>query len=64
MPGVPPALPHGKAISFQIRIGAVTGQGRIAVREIADHGFPRGQLVLAHLRGRQLMGMREAAPPA
>lgn len=43
-----------QAVSFQIAIGAVTDGGQIAVREIEDRGFPRGQLVLAHLRGRQL----------
>lgn len=47
-------LYHGQAISFQIAIGAVDDGGEIVSRGIADRGFPRGQLVLAHLRGRQL----------
>ncbi len=47
-------LHHGHAISFQIAIGAVTEGGEIVTREIADRGFPVGQLVLARLRGRQL----------
>ncbi len=47
-------LYHERAISFQIAIGAVTDGGQIAVREIEDRGFPRGQLVLAHLHGRAL----------
>lgn len=47
-------LHHGQALSFQIAIGAVTDGDRIAVREIEDRGFPRGQLVVAHLRGRAL----------
>ncbi len=47
-------LHHEHAVSFQIAVGAVTDGGEIVVREIADRGFPRGHLVLAHLRGRQL----------
>jgi DNA-binding transcriptional LysR family regulator len=47
-------LYHEQAVSFQIAIGAVTDGGQIAVREIEDRGFPRGHLVLAHLRGRPL----------
>lgn len=47
-------LYHEQAISFQIAIGAVSDGGQIVVREIEERGFPRGQLVLAHLRGRQL----------
>ncbi len=47
-------LHHGQAISFQIIIGAVTDGGTLVAREIEDRGFPRGQLVLASLRGRQL----------
>jgi len=46
-------LRHEQAISFQIAIGAVT-DGELVAREIVDRGFPRGQLVLASLRGRQL----------
>lgn len=45
---------HEQAVSFQIAIGAVTDGGQIAVREIEDRGFPRGMLLLAHLRDRQL----------
>ena len=47
-------LYHGHAISFQIAIGAVTDGGEIVAREITDRQFPSGNLVLAHLRGRQL----------
>lgn len=47
-------LYHEQAISFQIAIGAVTDGGQLVAREIADRGFPRGQLVLASLRNRQL----------
>jgi DNA-binding transcriptional LysR family regulator len=43
-----------QAISFQIDIGAVTDGGQLIVRDIEDRGFPRGQIVLAHLAGRQL----------
>lgn len=45
---------HEQAITFQIAIGAVTDGGQLVAREIEDRGFPRGQLVLAHLAGRQL----------
>ncbi len=47
-------LYYEQAISFQIAIGAVTDGGQLINREIADRGFPGGQLVLASLRGRQL----------
>lgn len=47
-------LYYEQAISFQIAIGAVTDGGQLVNREIADRGFPGGQLVLASLRGRQL----------
>jgi DNA-binding transcriptional LysR family regulator len=47
-------LHHGHAISFQIAIGAVDDAGEIVSRGIADRSFPGGDLVLAHLRGRQL----------
>lgn len=47
-------LYHEQAISFQIAIGAVTDGGALVSREIADRGFPKGQLVLASLRNRQL----------
>ncbi|GAC1357433.1 MAG: hypothetical protein NVSMB34_12030 [Variovorax sp.] len=35
-------------------IGTRTEDPNIAARDIEDRGFPRGQLVLASLRGRQL----------
>jgi DNA-binding transcriptional LysR family regulator len=47
-------LNYEQAISFQIAIGAVTEGDDLIARDIADRGFPRGQLVLASLRGRQL----------
>lgn len=48
------SLYYENAISFQIDIGAVTDGGELVVREIADRNFPRGKLVLASLRNRQL----------
>jgi DNA-binding transcriptional LysR family regulator len=47
-------LYHEQAVSFQIAIGAVSDGGEIVSRDIEDRGFPRGQLVLACLAGRQL----------
>jgi DNA-binding transcriptional LysR family regulator len=47
-------LRHEQAISFQFEIGAASHGGDFVAREIEDRGFPRGQLVLAQLRGRQL----------
>jgi DNA-binding transcriptional LysR family regulator len=47
-------LHHANAISFQIAIGAVSEGGAIVAREITDRQFPVGQLLLAHLRERQL----------
>lgn len=47
-------LYHEQAITFQIAIGAVTDGGALVAREISDRGFPKGLLVLASLRGRQL----------
>jgi DNA-binding transcriptional LysR family regulator len=53
-------LRHEQAISFQIDMGATTeGDGLVAC-EIEDRGFPRGQLVLASLRGRQLPALAYA----
>jgi DNA-binding transcriptional LysR family regulator len=43
-----------QALSFQIAIGAVTDGGQLVSKEIGDRGFPKGHLVLASLRGRQL----------
>lgn len=48
------SLYYENAISFQIDIGAVTDGGELVVREIEDRNFPRGKLVLASLRNRQL----------
>ncbi len=48
------SLYYDNAISFQIDIGAVTNGGELVVREIGDRNFPRGKLVLASLRNRQL----------
>jgi DNA-binding transcriptional LysR family regulator len=47
-------LRYEKAISFQFEIGAESVGGEFVAREIEDRGFPRGKLVLAQLRGRQL----------
>lgn len=48
------SLRYEQAVSFQIAIGAGEDGGEWVSREIEDRGFPRGQLVLACLRGRQL----------
>ena len=42
------------SISFQMAIGTALDDPNIVAREIEDRGFPRGELVLANLRGRQL----------
>jgi len=47
-------LHHNAMVSFQFEIGAQDESGQLAVRDIADRGFPSGELVLARLRGRQL----------
>ena len=47
-------LLHDQALSFQIELGAVSDGDQLVYREIEDRGFPRGQLVLAHLRDRPL----------
>lgn len=47
-------LAHDQALTFQIALGAVSDGGALVAREIEDRGFPRGQLVLAHLKGRTL----------
>lgn len=47
-------LMHDQAITFQIALGAVADGGQLVARDIEDRGFPRGQLVLAHLRERSM----------
>jgi len=47
-------LYHGKAVSFQIAIGAVNHGGALVARPLSDRNFPHGRLTLAALRGRQL----------
>ncbi|RZS85709.1 LysR family transcriptional regulator [Pigmentiphaga kullae] len=47
-------LYYQQAISFQIAIGAVTEGGELVARQLEDRHFPRGKLVLASLRHRQL----------
>jgi DNA-binding transcriptional LysR family regulator len=47
-------LYHEQAITFQIAIGAVTDGGALVAREICDRGFPKGMLLMASLRNRQL----------
>jgi DNA-binding transcriptional LysR family regulator len=47
-------LLQGEALSFQIAVGVEEGDSRLTSRELSDRGFPRGSLVLAHLRGRAL----------
>jgi DNA-binding transcriptional LysR family regulator len=53
-------LRHEHALTFQITIGAVTERGELVVKEVEDRGFPRGQLVLASLHGRQLPVVAQA----
>jgi DNA-binding transcriptional LysR family regulator len=47
-------LEDRRSISFQMAIGAALDDGHIVARDIEDRGFPRGELVLASLRGRRL----------
>ncbi len=47
-------LHRQNAISFQIDIGAVIEGDELVARPIEDRGFPKGELVLACLRGRHL----------
>jgi hypothetical protein len=47
-------LDDRSSISFQMAIGTALDDPNIVAREIEDRGFPRGELVLANLRGRQL----------
>jgi len=49
-----------QSISFQIGIGAVSDHGELVSRVIDDAGFPRGDLVMAHLAGRPLPGITHA----
>ncbi|MEF7616638.1 LysR family transcriptional regulator [Aquincola sp. MAHUQ-54] len=53
-------LYNDNALSFQIAIGAITDREEIVAKEIEDRGFPRGRLVLACLRSRQLPVMAHA----
>lgn len=48
------SLHHEDAVSFQIAIGAVIEGDELVSRPIEDRGFPKGELVLASLRGRHL----------
>jgi DNA-binding transcriptional LysR family regulator len=47
-------LEDRQSISFQMAIGAASDDRNIVARDIEDRGFPKGELVLASLRGRQL----------
>ncbi|MDN8614968.1 LysR family transcriptional regulator [Variovorax ginsengisoli] len=47
-------LDDRRSISFQMAIGAAWDDRDIVARDIEDRGFPRGEMVLASLRGRQL----------
>ncbi len=47
-------LIHDQALTFQIALGAVSDGDQLVARDIEDRGFPRGQLVLAHLRERSM----------
>lgn len=47
-------LLEAQALSFQIAVGVDDEGGRLTSRELSDRGFPKGSLVLAHLRGRAL----------
>lgn len=47
-------LDDRQSISFQMAIGAPADDRDIVARDIEDRGFPKGEMVLASLRGRQL----------
>ena len=47
-------LHDSRSISFQMAIGVDASDHAVVARDIEDRGFPRGELVLASLRGRQL----------
>ncbi len=47
-------LDDRQSISFQMAIGAPAADRDIVARDIEDRGFPKGEMVLASLRGRQL----------
>jgi hypothetical protein len=47
-------LDDRESISFQMAIGTALDDPNVVARDIEDRGFPRGELVLANLRGRQL----------
>ncbi len=47
-------LYYEQALSFQVAIGVMTDGGQLLSRDIEDSGFPKGKLILAGLRGRQL----------
>ena len=47
-------LEDRQSISFQMAIGAALDDRNIVARDIEDRGFPKGEMVLASLRGRQL----------
>ncbi len=47
-------LDDRRSISFQMSIGVDATDRDIVARDIDDRGFPRGELVLASLRARQL----------
>lgn len=47
-------LLHDQALTFQIALGASDLGSELVARDIEDRGFPRGRLVLAHLRERSM----------
>jgi DNA-binding transcriptional LysR family regulator len=47
-------LLHDQALTFQIALGAVDVDPELVARHLDERGFPKGQLVLAHLQGRAL----------
>ena len=47
-------LDDRQSISFQMAVGAAVPDRDIVARDIEDRGFPRGEMVLANLRGRQM----------
>ena len=47
-------LDDRESISFQMAVGAAAPDRNIVARDIEDRGFPRGEMVLANLRGRQM----------
>ncbi len=53
-------LLHDQALTFQIALGAIGVDSELVARPLEERGFPKGQLVLAHLQGRALPVVAQA----